>query len=177
MKRIYANYLFKKSQRICRGFTLIEIVVASALLMTVTVVGIANFNRYSEAQKIKNTAMDLSLMLQKARSRAQSQVKPSSISTCQENSLKGYEVRLCNGLELSCPVGNSYGLYVHCGTSIELIDVKKLPDQVSFGNGSDTSFYFEVLKGTVSEGAIVLVAGNTQKTIAINNLGGITILE
>lgn len=169
-----ANHFPKRRQY--PGFTLIEIVVASALLMTVTVVGIVNFNHYSESQKINSTVLDLSLMLQKARSRAQSQAKPSNIASCQENSLKGYEVRIC-GLEMSCPTGDSYGLYVHCGTSIEPINIKEIPDQIRFGSGSDTSFYFEVLKGTVNEGIVVLVSGATHKTIKVNNLGSITTQE
>ncbi len=165
-----------KRQRIFKGFTLIEIVVASALLMTVSVVSVANFTRYSESQKIKNVAMDLSLILQKARSRAQAQIKPSDISICEGYPLKGYEVRICSSMVETCIDGDSYGLYVHCGTDFQLIEMKYLPQKVRFGVGSDRSFYFELMKGTVNEGLIVLDSDNIQKTIEINNLGSINIL-
>ncbi len=171
MVNSFNNTLFRNY----RGFTLVELMVTTALLVTASVVTIAAYNQYSESQKIQNAALDVSLLLQKAKSRAQSQVKPGGVNACQSNSLRGYEVRICNVPQAKCAEVDGYELHAICGNSSVSLEKKKLPSPVKFANASDPTFFFQVLKGSVNSGIIRLNYNSVQKTIQVSGPGYITI--
>ncbi len=167
----------KTSLWISKGFTLIELVVASALLVTVSVVGVAAYRSYADAQVLQNIAYDVSLMLQKAKSRAQTQVKPANIVSCQTNSLNGFEVKFCDRPSSSCanPVTGRYELHIVCGGVRTSVEGRNVPSNVSFVNPTSPTFYFRVIHGTVNPGSVTLSSGGKQKIIQVSGLGDITI--
>lgn len=160
-----------------KGFTLVEIIVASALFITASVIGIAEYRNYAESQVIKNAAYDVSIMLQKAKSRAQTQIKPANIANCQTNSLNGYEVKFCSIPLSQCaaPAADRYELHVVCGLTRSLIEFRKLPAGVTITNTSTPSFYFTVIHSTVNTGSVRLNSAGQQKTVQVNGLGHISI--
>lgn len=159
-----------------KGFTLIELVVASALMATVSFIGIAAYRNYAESQVIQNAAYDVSLMLQKAKSRAQTQVKPDSIASCLTNSLSGYEIKFCDRPASNCtnPAVGRYELHIVCGNVRTLIESKNLPSSVTFANSTSPFFYFRVIHGTVNSGSVILNSNGQQKQIQVSGLGDIT---
>lgn len=159
------------------GYTLIELVVATSLIVTASFLGVAAYRNYAESQLIQNATYDVSLMLQKAKSRSQTQVKPTNIVSCQTNSLNGYEVKICPIAASNCanPSPKRYELHVVCGGVRSLIEGKVIPPNVTFDNTSSPVFYFRVLHGTVNSGSVELNAGSNQKVIQVSGLGDITI--
>jgi Tfp pilus assembly protein FimT len=157
------------------GFTLIELVVAFSLLVSASVFGMIGFRQYSDSQKIQNAALDVALMLQKARSRAQSQLKPSGIAACQTNTLDGYEVRICGVPTSKCNGGGRYELQVICGSNNGLIEAKQLPATVTFDNSTNPTYFFQVINGSVNSGSILINGGGSLKTIQVSGIGNISV--
>src|SRR4030042_4548027 len=78
-----------KTENSSRGFTLIELIVVFSILSVLSAAGLASFVTYSRTQAVTNERNNLILILNVAKARAQSQIKPSSCST---QTLRGYEV-------------------------------------------------------------------------------------
>ncbi len=149
-----------------KGFTLVELIIVISVLAVLSIVGIAAFASYSRAQTLNAAAGDLAVMLNLAKSRAYSQIKPSQ---CPDSigSLDGYEVRICSSA--SCTIsgsGTSFALFVTCGGATR-------PPPISTANFSNSnltftsssipavySFFFPVLKGGVV-GSGTITIGNT----------------
>lgn len=163
------------NRTVISGFTLIELVVASALLTTISIFGVAAYRSYAESQKLQNSALDVSLMLQKAKSRAQTQVKPSNITICQNTGLSGYQVRFCNLPSSSCSGSGDYELHIVCSGLNRLVESKDLPQSVTFANTTSPVFFFRVLHGSVNTGTIRINANGQHKIIQVSGLGDITI--
>src|SRR3989344_5954196 len=71
------------------GFTLIELIVVFSIFSILSALGLASFVTYSRAQAVTTERNNLIQTLNVAKSRAQSQVKPSTCTT-----LVGYSVVL-----------------------------------------------------------------------------------
>jgi prepilin-type N-terminal cleavage/methylation domain-containing protein len=153
-----------------KGFTLIELMVAISITAVLGTLGIVGFTSYNQAQVLQTSANEVVIMLNLAKSRAQSQIKPSSCT----NSLNGYRVAI------SVPRG--YVLYVSCSGSadpnadMKIIEQdKQLPTNLTFG--ANTSFFFPVQTGGVqTQGAISISNSDGKiKTITVNPLGGVSV--
>lgn len=137
------------------GFTLIEIIVAMSVIAILSTVGIAAFLNYSRSQSVAQATAELYTTLNLARSRAQSQVKPSS-GSCgppSYSSLEGYRVRAATPTR--------YDLYAICGGSQEFIEFHVTPSGVTLSS-SASSFTFAIITGNVAEAA----AGGTPITVS-----------
>lgn len=136
------------------GFTLIEFLVVFSVLAILSTLGIVALVNYSRIQALNAAASDVVAMLQTAKSRAQSQVKPTS-GVCSGPSapaLTGYKVVVCPN---SCPADTTqyiYRLDAICGSSSQTTEQKILPNGIRFGVGSrwaEESFLFPILTGGV----------------------------
>jgi type II secretory pathway pseudopilin PulG len=163
------------SRRLLPGFSLVELIAAFTLLITISALAIVNFRSYSETQVIKNSALDVALQLQKARSRAQSQVKPSDIVACQTDPLQAYEVKICGVTGSSCTGDNAYELHVICGGVSNLIERKTLITPLKFLAASSPSFRFQVMNGSVNAGSVILDNNGVQKTVQVSGIGNIAV--
>lgn len=147
-----------------RGFTLIEFIVVLSIIAILSTLGIVAFVNYSRIQALNAAASDVATILQTAKSRAQSQVKPTS-GVCSGPSapaLTGYKVVVCPG---GCPAGATeyvYKLDAVCDSSSQTIEEKKLPRGICFSGvcasvnrWPEESFFFPILTG----GAVVAVDG------------------
>ena len=133
-------------KRISVGFTLIEIIVVVTVMAILSTIGLASFSEYNHSQTLGAVTLDVYTMLNTAKSRAQSQVKP---STClAPNTLDGYKVSICGPLS-SCTIGSTddYQLQAVCSGVGTRIDGKNLPQNISFVSSQGKSFLFPVIKG------------------------------
>ncbi|OGH13428.1 MAG: hypothetical protein A3H50_00090 [Candidatus Levybacteria bacterium RIFCSPLOWO2_02_FULL_37_10] len=149
------------------GFTLIELIVVLSVAAVISLIGIASFVSYSQQQSINTAAADIANMFSLAKSRAASQVKPSSCSGA------------LNGYRISIPdiASKTYQLDAVCSSGDSLILTNTLPSNISFGSANSTIFTFYVLTGGFTmnglDGTIVLSGFGKSKTITVDSLGNV----
>lgn len=150
------------------GYTLVELLVALSITMMVLGFGIASFSSSIRNQAVAGAASEVATLLNKARARAVSQVKP---GVCADFVLDGYKVTITPPID--------YKLEVACGGSNYSLEEKKLPSSISFQNSTPSTFLFRVLTGGV-EGAqnlgseVIISKQNYTKTIRIYPNGRIS---
>lgn len=161
-----------------RGFSLIELIIVLTIIAIISTIGIASFVNYSRSQTVKNVALDLVTILNTAKSKALSQVKPpSTILECNGKSLDGYEVSICQQANCISSANNyNYELHVVCEGNKGLIDGRINPSGISISPDGE-NFFFPVLKGgiSLSNSVSITVSGfNTTKIITVYPDGRIT---
>lgn len=165
------------------GFTFIELIVVFSVIVILSSIGIASFVSYSRNQQLNSSVSDLVTVINLAKSRSSSQVKPDICSDSEM--LEGYEVRICGLAGSSCissfPIGSyGYELDVKCSSKGFPVPIsnyaKQLPQSISFsGATTSTSLFFPILLGGVKgKGEIVFTGYGQTKTITIDSLGNIT---
>jgi len=164
-----------------RGFTIIELVVVFSIIAVLSVIGIAAFVNYSHVQTVESSAADLSSYFVVAKSRAISQVKPTSqIPQCDSNAiLNGYRIILCqtSSSDVLCSNANTYVLAVRCSNVDYKIQAGTLPKNVSYSpSPTSSSFFFPVISSGVAGSGILYLSGyGFTKTITIDPVGGIQV--
>lgn len=151
------------------GFTMIELIVVFSVMAVLSTVGIASFASFSRAQVLQQAANDLVNVLNTAKTRAASQIKP-SILQCNNGILESYKV------VINDPSANKYTLYAVCSGSSVGAMTTTLPLNVSFNSAAVTSIIYPVLTGGVNgAGNIVLSSYSLTKTINISSVGNISV--
>ena len=126
------------------GYTILELIVVFAIIAILSTIAIAAFVNYGKAQSLQTSASELTSMLNLARSRSLSQIKPSQCPTSpdptQNQNLKGYQVVITT-------VSNKYRLDAVCSGSLVVGVEKPLPVNITFDSSIGTSvvFLFPVL--------------------------------
>lgn len=157
------------------GFTMIELIVVFSIMATLSTVGIASFVSYSRTQVLQQTTNDLVNVLNTAKTRAASQIKPSS-SCSATNILQGYSVSINIA-------ARTYSLNIICSGTTTALSTIILPTNVSFNSASDippttaaTNIIFPILTGgTSGSGNIVLSSFNQTKTVVVSSVGGVSV--
>lgn len=151
-----------------KGFTLIELIVVFSIIAILSVIGVAAFVNYSRVQTLESASSDLVSALLVAKSRALSQVKPTSQAPqCDSSSvLNGYNVVL----NVS---SNSYVLNVVCSNFTYAITTNTLPKNVTFSpSPTSTILFFPIISsGVQGYGTIYLSAYGSTKTITVDPTG------
>lgn len=151
-----------------KGFTLLEIIIVLSVLTILSTIGIASFSSGSKAASVETALNDIVSTFQLARSRAISQVKPDGQGVC-NGDLRGYRVEIK-------PQTNSYSLVLICENSTYTISTKTLPNNITFSNDPQTSFFFPILTGSVEGSGTVSIKGyNITKSVVVDSVGGITV--
>lgn len=150
-----------------RGFTLIELMVVLSVMAFLGTLGIAGFTTYNQIQILQSATNDVAAVLNLAKSRAQSQVKPFALCSSSET-LAGYKV------EILAP--KNYTLYLRCSGNDRKVEeeAKALPSNVSFK--ASISFFFPIQTGGVQAAGQIIISGyGHNKTVTVNSLGGVSI--
>lgn len=146
------------------GFTLVELVVVFSVMAILGTAGIAAYVSYSRTQALDAASSEVLSMLQTAKSRAQSQVRPTQ-GVCVTGTLDGYQVTID-------PSNNTYKLEIKCGVIVQMIEEKRLPQNVTFQDGLPQVFLFRILTGGVDRaGTVTLTAYEKNKSISVNQAG------
>ncbi len=160
------------------GFTLVELIIVISVIAVLSIVGIAAFASYSRAQTLNAAAGDLAVMLNLAKSRAYSQIKPVA---CGSNLLEGYEVRICGGTTPTCITPSvSFELNVKCGGFTPVSTANFSNSNLSFTSPiqpSVYSFFFPVLKGSVVGSGTITISNTFAETrmVTVDASGNIRI--
>ncbi len=154
-----------------RGFTLIELIVVFSVISILSTVGIASFIDYSRSQSLQTSASNFAVILDLAKSRTSSQVKPSECL----GSLNGYQVDILSD--------TTYSLSVYC-PEVHLIQTTTLPDRgnikfdLGLGQTTTTSIFFPIItSGVRGAGNVVLTGYNKSRWVCIDPRGIIKILS
>lgn len=161
------------------GFTLIELIVAFTIIAILSVISVAAYVSFSRNQAVDNEVNQLVSVLNLAKSKAQSQVKPSSCATSPgptNQALTEYQVvidqsnsryklvAICAGSPIDIPIEGSSIIY------------HKFPSQITVNTNNTISF--NVLSGVATSGTITLTgkwvgSPDILRTITINTDGTI----
>ncbi len=149
------------------GFTLIELMVVLGVTAVLGTLGIAGFTTYNQIQVLQSSASEVITMLNLAKSRSQSQIKPSGIRCA---TLDGYTVNIVK-------VGSAwnYTLTIRCSGAdvVPPLVTKTLPANLNFT--ANASFFFPIMSGGASEAGYITLAGyGKEKNIVVSPFGGIS---
>lgn len=147
------------------GFTMMELIVVFSVMGILTAISIVSYSSYSNTQSFQSASADVISMLQTAKSRSLSQVKPPS---CTGRTLFAYQV------VLDIP-GSTYRMEALCDNTANLVVRQDLPDNVTFTSNSNQKTVFNVISGTVNTpGTISLTGYGKTKVITVSGVGGIS---
>lgn len=148
LKTIIRNSLFMIPSR---GFTLIELVIVTAVIGIISAIGTAGLVDYTRTAKLNAAANELVTTLHVAKSNALSQVKDPTLCTSLQP-LEGYKV-----VFNTC---TTYDLYVRCGgADLQVGNTKILPDNMMFSGLIPAPVFFSILKGGVVGSGTIITAG------------------
>ncbi len=159
-----------------KGFTLLELIVVFAILAIVGTVSMVGFSQFNSKQQFNSTVLDVTTVIQKAKSRAQTQAKPDTVLACRTVALSGYEVHFCGfaGSQCSGSGTGRYELHIRCGSNSVMLEGTQLPTGIQFDNGTSGNIFFRVLNGSATPGTVNLRYGTATKTIQVSGVGNIT---
>ena len=147
------------------GFTLIEIIIGTAIMAIVFTSGIAAFRRFDDRQQIVNAGRELIVTIRDVQKRAQSGEKPKEC-----NSLDGWALRKDTGQDEYRIAAICSGLEANSS-----IQTKALLGNVEFIQSS-FNFVFNVISGEVTNPGTLSVSnadGTLIYEIEISGAGGV----
>lgn len=159
--------------RSSKGYTLIEVLVATTIIMVVTASGIAAYRNFIERQSLTNAGRELVSMLRDAQKRATSGDKPDA---CSGSQLQSWSVESLND--------SSYSLTYRCvnpsdGTvitdSVRVIELSR--HGAMLAPDSDLDISFAVITGRPSAPASIRLTRSAQADkqylVEVNSAGAI----
>lgn len=156
------------------GFTMIELIVVFSIMAVLSTFGIASFVAYSRTQVLQQATNDLVNVLNTAKTRAASQIKPGP--PCLATSiLQGYSLTVNIA-------ARTYSLNIICSGTTTALSTTTLPTNVFFNSISGTppttatNIIFPILTGgTSGSGNIVLSSFGRTKTVVTSSVGGVSV--
>jgi prepilin-type N-terminal cleavage/methylation domain-containing protein len=154
--------IFKKNPNSSGGFTLIELIVVITVIGILSTVGVASFVEYSRTQIVRTAVAEYVTILNTARSRTFSQVKPSA---CTDKIMDGYTVTVTSE--------STYEFRAECGDANPLVELKTLPPTLTFSEPFP-SYFFHLLTGGVTGFGNTTISGyGRSEVITVTAAGGV----
>lgn len=146
------------------GYTVIELLVVFSIIAVMAIVSIASFNSFNDSKINDSAVSDVAMLLNTAKSRAISQVKPSD---CLNKTLIGYKVVITKP--------DQYSMFVLCDNITYPVGTTQfLPKNVIFTN--NPSAVFNVSTGILDQPVSINMTGNgINKQININSTGIVSV--
>lgn len=150
-----------------KGYTLVEVMVSSLLILMVVGGGIAAYRNFEQKQAIVNAGRQFAVTLRATQKRAQSGEKPDE---CGTQNLDGWQV--------DKQINDDHYTTVAICDGVEVVASKKqhdLPGGVSFEQ-DDFNFIFEVISGNVDNPVSVQLnttTGSRNYMVEVTRAGGI----
>lgn len=159
--------------KLTKGFTLIEIILAIAIIALISFGSYAGFQKFSKQQNLNLTMDTLRNSLNEAKSKAMSQVIVTSACKQATRTLEGYQVRF----DASTNPDQYYYIEEVCsGVAAQTVKTIKLPPNVSFRTSPPppSLVRFLILTGlTNGPATITLISGTQTKAITVDSSGRI----
>ena len=153
-----------------KGFTLIELLLVIALIGILTIASLVGFNNYQQTQIFQTNASAVVEMVNLAKSRALTQVKPTQCQSAGKV-LRGYQIHIM-------PSGTQYRLEAVCDASTYVLDTKDLPSSLAFTPTSQRRILFVVSTGIVNNPGSVSITGfGRTKKIDVGQTGIISVTD
>lgn len=163
----------KRSLAWILGFTLIELLIVFSVISILSIVGIASFVSYSRSEALNSATMEVYTMLNTAKSRALSQVKPSE-GSCATDPQNPQSSPPLESYKVSISSQRTYKLDAVCGSNTLSIDEKKLPSEITFSTSETMTFH--IISGSVDgAGTVTINAFGKSKNIVVDSYGNISI--
>lgn len=148
-----------------RGFTIIELIVTTTIIATLTIAVVTNYNTYSDRQKVKQAMLTFKTNLRYAQRNALSGQKPMTDCT----TLDGWRVDFA-------PSGVSYGITPVClGVPVTSETIgTQLPAGVVF-SPVPPSLFFQPIKGLslATDQQIILVGPTASYGVIVGKTGSV----
>ena len=156
--KIFLHYL-----NVSKGFSLIEIVLVLAIIISISTIGYLSLGKFSKSQNLTYSYTNLLNDLNEAKSNTLSQVKSSKCTAVQ--TLVGYEIAVSNS-----SIPNYYTTKVVCATNPSdstthtKTQVKKvtLPNNITINMSPTSSLIFFIPDGTPSVSYSATLKSGTQ---------------
>jgi prepilin-type N-terminal cleavage/methylation domain-containing protein len=163
------------NRKFSSGFTLIELVIVFGIIALISSLSFVSLRGFAERRTVNEASAEFASAAQLAKSRSQTQVKPTD-AVCTGRTLDGYRVSLaclgssCTGYTLTPVCGGSNSTAIKSGT---------FPTSITVGSSVSSSFLFQTISGIV-QGAgnpsIITFSGSAgeKATVRIYKDGRIT---
>ena len=132
------------------GFSLLELMIAAAVILGVTGFAISNYSSFNQTERLRQSGKTFKEDLRLAQTRANAGIKPSTCVT--PATLVGYTV--------SFPSGSSYAIQGQCsvGGPSGPVTTTVLPNGITFA-GNPASITFAVLTGAAGAAQTITLSG------------------
>lgn len=147
------------------GYTLIEIMLAIAILVAISTIGFYSLDSFNKSRDISDSYLYLVNTLSEARSSALAEIKP--VTHCAADStLVGYRVSI---------FPTYYTMNVVCLTTLGVqtsVERKRttLPPSITLSSTFPT-ILFDTTGGTINPGVITLTKNGVPKNVTVNSKG------
>lgn len=152
------------------GFTLLELLVVTGIMIGITGFAISNYNDFNRVERLRQTGKTLKSDLRWAQSQATSGIKPSAACTASDT-LQGYTLTFTQtsySIQATCLIG---GIATAVGPTTTV--VFPTSSGVTFSS-IPINFQFNVITGAVSvDQTLALSAASHTYTIKISSSGDI----
>lgn len=156
-----------------RGFTIIELVIVTAILMLLTGGAVSNFQGFNDKQKVTQAVADLKSNLRSIQTDAINGVKPNSldpycqINDCTCHTLIGYSVTMTGSNYVSQALCNNGSGDVLVGPSTSV----DLPSSISISVPAAPIIFYSLTKGVSSALSLTITGKSSSQSITISPNG------
>ena len=128
-----------------KGYTLLEILISTAIIMGIVGGGIAVYRNFNDRQLLINAGREFTLTLRNTQKRAQSGEKP---TVCGSETLNGWQITAVDT--------TSYTIEAVCGSLTSVPETMELPIGITFQTPS-YQFLFTVITGRIDNPQVISI--------------------